>query len=102
MRNDNLIGLHLLLNIIQEVLVLEMINRDKKKDTNFHRYGNNEKLPDLLDFNKLNYDDKHSLLDYIENLGRHYDRRVATHFPQYESRFEALKISIDASYDALK
>lgn len=44
MRKDYLISSHLAHTLIMEVLVAQMVIRDNKYNTNFHRYGHSEKL----------------------------------------------------------
>jgi hypothetical protein len=52
MRKDYLIASHLTHMLIQEGLVLQMIIRDKEKNTNFHRFGYGEGLEYLTILNE--------------------------------------------------
>ena len=90
MRNDHLIGLHLLMRLIQENLVIQMVERDQELRTNFHRFGEGEKLPDSIDLSKINYSSKPEILNYISNLGKWYDQKLQSHFPEYQKRWKAL------------
>ena len=90
MRNDNLIGLHLLFSLWQEYLVIEMIERDQKRGTNVHRFGGQEKLPVILDLSGFNYSNKRNMLRYIRALGFCYDQKLMQHFPIYQSRMASL------------
>jgi hypothetical protein len=55
MRKDYLIASHLSHMLIQESLVLQMIQRDIEKNTNFHRYGYGEQLDYLVSFNNTEF-----------------------------------------------
>ena len=46
-RKDNLIAAHLVLELCQLVIVVQMLMRDVDKDTNIHRFGDNEDVPTL-------------------------------------------------------
>ncbi|MBB4077992.1 putative nucleotidyltransferase [Lewinella aquimaris] len=91
MRNDNLIGLHLLLQLLSEYLVLRMQERDVKYTTNIHRMGYNEKLPKCLEFEQLNYRDKWAILSYIESLSIELDKQLGNQYSGYESRIKIFK-----------
>ncbi|MCL2819683.1 MAG: hypothetical protein FWD38_02470 [Oscillospiraceae bacterium] len=52
-RKDNLVAAHLALELCQLVLVVEMQIRDKKMNTNQHRYGYNEDVPVIHALAKL-------------------------------------------------
>ena len=74
MRKDNLIGLHLLLDILREYLVLCMIRRDVELQTNIHRMGQSESLAASIQFDKLMYQHPFALLDYVGNLATEIDQ----------------------------
>lgn len=88
MRNDNLIGLHLLLEIIQEYLVLEMKERDVQYQTTIHRYGNNERIDSSISPMNINYTDKEKILDYLDKLAFVYDRKLIIYIDTYRSRYK--------------
>ncbi len=67
-RNDNLIGLHLLLDLIREYLVIEMMERDIRQGTNIHRLGYGEQLPDTIKLSQIDVSDKKEIYDYIARL----------------------------------
>lgn len=46
-RRDNLVAAHLVLEMCQLIVVIQMILRDDKKDTNIHRFGDGEHVPVL-------------------------------------------------------
>jgi len=46
-RNDNLIAAHLVLELCQMVIVIQMLVRDNEKGTNIHRFGGGEDVPAL-------------------------------------------------------
>jgi len=46
-RKDNLVASHLVLELCQLIIVIQMIIRDNEKDTEMHRYGNSEDVPVL-------------------------------------------------------
>ncbi|MDW3648787.1 MAG: hypothetical protein R8P61_17095 [Bacteroidia bacterium] len=89
MRKDNLIGLHLLLEILKEYLVLRMKARDVELQTNIHRIGQAESLAASIEFDKLHYQDKSSLLTYMANLSTEIDQALAHQHKSYLSRVEA-------------
>lgn len=76
MRGDHLIGMHLLMEIVRECLVLLMIERDLDTGTNFHRFGNEEEIPAELDLRRLDYHDHEQVKAFLEQLGHWYDERL--------------------------
>ena len=76
MRGDHLIGMHLLMEIVRECLVLLMIERDLDSGTNFHRFGNEEEIPAELDLRRLDYQDHDQVKRFLEKLGQWYDERL--------------------------
>ena len=103
MRNDNLIGVHLVLDIIRELIVLQMINRDIKKGTSIHRYGDDEQI-DIL--NKININsekiNKESLLDIIDECAKYYDDEVSKLVNNYDNRYIYIKKYIEDSRSKIK
>ena len=92
MREDALIGLHLLMDLLKEVLVLQMMKRDEKYQTHFHRHGYGKSLPPELDLSKLTYQNKVDILTFLEARARCYDDLLKTTLPIYVSRFEAISL----------
>ena len=86
MREDRLIGLHLLLEVLQEFLVLKMQERDRKYQTTIHRKGYQEKLPERLDFQHLLYHKKEAILTYLSHLAEELDRALSQEVDGYHSR----------------
>lgn len=86
MRNDNLIGLHLLLELIQEFLVLKMNERDLEYKTHIHKKGYKEELPNEINLNQINYQNKREILDYIKNLSIQIDNQMKKQLEGYQSR----------------
>ena len=85
-RNDNLIGMHLLLDLIREYLVLEMVERDHRKKTNIHRHGDHEFLPEQIRLSRIK-ESTTQVLDYIADLAYAYDKKLASMDEDYFSRF---------------
>ncbi|MEM7375546.1 MAG: hypothetical protein AAF587_43535 [Bacteroidota bacterium] len=86
MRNDNLIGLHLLLDLVREYLVLRMQERDVKYQTNIHKKGNREQLPQSIEFDQLAYQSKQEVLTYLKSLATEIDQELRKQYEGYESR----------------
>lgn len=85
-RQDNLIGMHLLLDLIREYLVLEMVERDQRKRTNIHRYGDHERLPGAIQLSQTDESDTMGLLDFIAQLAAAYDQKLVSLVEGYTSR----------------
>ncbi len=98
MRNDHLIGLHLLLDLLRDYLVLEMELRDQMKGTNIHRFGDAESLPKTIEPGQIAYQDREATLTYIMSLARTYDHRLLEIFPNYKSRVQNLNSYIANGY----
>lgn len=64
-RWDNLIAVHLIMEIYQEYLVLKMIKRDIKYKTSVHRFWENEQI-DLI--NKIDFNNNIQILNLAKNL----------------------------------
>ncbi len=94
-RKDNLIGIHLLLDLIREYLVLEMIERDVRLNTNIHRYGNNETIDiEISDLDNMGLIKR---LEFIKNLAIKYDKRLSLIFREYNSRLNKFELHIENS-----
>lgn len=85
-RHDNLIGMHLLLDLIREYLVLEMVERDRRKNTKIHRYRDHECLPGPINLSQIDESDTTRLLDYIAKLACAYDQKLVSMVDGYTSR----------------
>jgi len=90
-RYDNLIGLHLLLDVYRDLLVVKMIDRDVKLNTNVHRFGENEKFEDLVPLKDLVIGDRAETLNYICRVGKCFDEMMMERFNEYASRFNTFK-----------
>lgn len=97
MRKDHLIGLHLLMGILQDYLVLQMQKRDQREGTSIHRKGFAERLPIDLELQQINYTDKDELLDYINRLAYYIDQELLVSTPGYFSRSQYLSRYISLS-----
>lgn len=91
MRGDNLIGSHLMMGLIQENLVLEMIERDERKQTNIHRFGDYEPMPWLDKLANIDSKNREQVLNYLQGLSQYYDDGLLARFPDYESRHAAFQ-----------
>lgn len=94
-RNDFLIGDHLANININETLVQQMVLRDIKYGTNFHRYGNKEELEYLkADENECPYKRDNKVFNqiaakiYASSIT--YDKLTLHFYPEYKGRKELL------------
>lgn len=86
-RHDNLIGMHLLLDLVRAYLVCEMIARDNRLRTTIHRRGQSEHLPDPVKLTRLDETDTQGVLDYLSDLAHEYDGRLLSTTEGYTSRY---------------
>jgi hypothetical protein len=93
MRKDYLISSHLAHTLLMEGLVVQMLIRDNKYNTNFHRYGYEEKLEylqvDVIDSKefKLPEDATHNhIVDLLYKAVISYDNLVPLLNPKYICR----------------
>jgi len=84
-RKDHLIGLHLLLELIQYYLSLQMQARDVQYQTNIHRFGDEEQLPIELSLDQLASLQLNALLKYMESLTTALDQTLSQRFVEYQS-----------------
>lgn len=96
-RNDNLVGLHLLLDLIKEYLVVEMIERDIRHETNIHRFGYGEQLPNTIEMSLIDTSDKIKVFDFIANLANEYDKKLVSNMNGYKSRYEQVANYLEKS-----
>ena len=96
-RNDNLIGMHLLLDLVRKYLVLEMVERDNRHKTNIHRFGDNEDIPDAIKLSHIDESDKERVLDYIAKLAYEYDQKLSSMIVGYTSRYHLVMEYIERS-----
>ncbi len=94
-RHDNLIGMHMLLDLIKEYLVIAMVERDMAYKTNIHRYGGNERLPECLKISKIDEMNANGICDYIKTLAFEYDLKLQKHIVDYTSRYEKVACYIE-------
>lgn len=96
-RNDNLIGLHLLLDLIRDYLVVGMIERDITHDTNVHRFGYEEQLPPNIRLSQLDITDKLGVFDFIAKLAYEYDKKLVCNVKGYVSRYSQVAKFLEES-----
>ena len=89
-RKDHLISAHLANTNCNDILVMQMIMRDKQYGTNHHRYGFSEELEYVKDLGKVPYksDDPvfSRIADHIYAAALSYDRLVKHFYPKYQDR----------------
>ena len=96
-RRDNLIGMHLLLDLIRDYLVVKMVERDMRESTNIHRFGYAEQLPAAIKLARINESDTGRIFDYIAELARETDKKLEANVKDYRSRYQRLSAYIEAS-----
>lgn len=96
-RNDHLIGLHLLLDLIRDYLVVEMIERDIIHGTNVHRFGYEEQLPPHIRLSQLDITDKLGVFDFIAKLAYEYDKKLVCNVKGYVSRYSQVTKFLEES-----
>jgi hypothetical protein len=96
-RKDNLVGMHLLMDLIKEYLVVEMIERDIKHRTNIHRFGYEEQLPDTVKLSYVDGSDKVQIFDYIKRLAYEYDKKLMSNIKGYISKYPQIADFIEKS-----
>lgn len=101
-RKDNLIGLHLILDLVREYLVLKMIDRDIFLGTNIHRYGKDERLPNSLEMYLLQTDSQLDKLKFILQLSKIYDSKLVEVHSNYKSRFKPFENHVKRSVSILE
>lgn len=79
MRNDHLIGLDLLLELLKKYLAFEMVARDQQYGTTIHRRGYSERIPASIEPSQIRYDNKMELLDYLKHLTIEFAQILANH-----------------------
>lgn len=94
-RHDNLIGMHMLFDLIKEYLVIEMVERDMAHKTNIHRYGSKEKLPEGLKLSLIDEENVQGICDYIKTLACEYDMKLQKHIVDYRSQFDKVASYIE-------
>lgn len=83
-RKDFLIGGHLLLACMQDILVLKMVERDHKKQTNIHRFGDQENIQNILGLTQFKLDNLPQIETYLLEVADTFDRM---HLNQSNSYF---------------
>jgi len=85
-RSDYLIAAHLVLELCQIVIVMQMFVRDEEKKTNIHRFGDCEDVPILHSIPLLKSRDNKSTQDGILNIlfyaAKHMDK-ISEKFVKY-------------------
>lgn len=101
-RKDNLIGMHSILDLVREYLVLEMVERDILLSTNIHRYGKDERLPDCLEMHLLQSDCQLDKLEFIIQLSKIYDNKLVEIHSNYISRIKLFEKHVKRSISILE
>ncbi|MEM7512332.1 MAG: hypothetical protein AAF388_15465 [Bacteroidota bacterium] len=101
MRSDNLIGLHLMLELVREYLVIEMIERDVAKGTHIHRSGDNELLDTSISSLELPFETPAQNLEYLLKLATAFDQKWRQHLSNYQSRLSLFEQYVADSLDKL-
>lgn len=96
------IGMHLLLDLVREFLVVEMIERDIRHQTNIHRLGSGESLPKNIKLNSLDEEDKKEVFRYIARLAEAYDTKLQLNVEGYKSNYNRVANYIEESLRQLK
>jgi hypothetical protein len=96
-RNDNLIGLHLLLDLVRDYLVVEMIERDIRHGTNIHTFGYAEQMPPNIDLSQLDIANKKAVFEYISKLAYAYDQKLKRNVKGYISRYTQISKYLEVS-----
>lgn len=91
MRRDNLIGLHLMLELVREYLVIEMIERDAAEGTNIHRFGKQEHLSPTISSLELPFETPAQNLKYLLKLANLFDQKWQKYLPDYQSRLSVFE-----------
>ncbi|MCL2188549.1 MAG: hypothetical protein FWC16_06545 [Defluviitaleaceae bacterium] len=84
-REDYLMASHLALELCQLVLVMQMVLRDKEKNTNIHRFGDKEVVPVLMGLGLSGGNTRAAIANLIFHAARHMDN-VAMMESGYTSR----------------
>ncbi|MBI9012735.1 MAG: hypothetical protein JEZ08_10940 [Clostridiales bacterium] len=100
-RNDNLIGLHLLFDLLKEYLVIEMMKRDIKEQSTVHRFGFSEALPSCLKYQLLDSDVTSDKLNFVLLLSEIYDKELTVLYSNYTSRYGIFKKYVLKSIESL-
>ena len=89
-RKDYLISSHLANMNCNDTLVMQMVLRDLKYGTNYHRYGYSEEIEYNKDLGKVPYKAKdptfYDIADRIYAAALTYDRLAQVFYPGYEGR----------------
>jgi len=91
MRNDYLIGTHLLLENLKRILELKMNERDLRKGTTMHRYGDQENIVEILGLQFLNFKDNKSIAEYMIRIGNRFDQYKHLESIDYMKRCDYLE-----------
>jgi len=93
-RGDYLIASHLALELCQLIIVVQMIERDNAKNTNFHRFGDKENVPVFDALLGLQTDTVCPILNILFLAAEHMDTMLLRLNPSYPRRAEKLKASL--------
>jgi predicted nucleotidyltransferase len=91
MRGDYLIGSHLILELMQELIVLQMKERDTKKGTSSHRYGEKEAITVFKEIESIGLvSNKESLIRVLKKTCSVYETEMIKLEKDYRARLEIL------------
>ncbi|MEO0900331.1 MAG: nucleotidyltransferase domain-containing protein [Bacteroidota bacterium] len=97
-REDHLIGMHLLMEVQQEYLVLLMKMRDVQMGTHIHRFGQREQLPAIFYISEEELFDFEALLLFFKGFTRLFDDTLQRIFPSYQSKLPGFQQYINSLY----
>ena len=96
-RYDYLVAAHLVLELCQLNIVIQMLIRDEEKKTSIHKFGDREDVPVLRSLTSLNkygdtaLDTKDEILGVLFLAAEYMDKISANAFPEYINRNNELK-----------
>lgn len=90
MRKDNLMGMHLLMDVMRTILEIQMQQRDQIKGTNFHRFGADEAVQQILHLDDLQLTDTQSITHYLKLIAQTLDEQLAEHSTDYTLKSQYL------------
>jgi predicted nucleotidyltransferase len=94
-RKDFLIGGHLLLTCMQDILVLKMVERDHKKQTNIHRFGDQENIQNILGLTQFKLNNLPQIETYLLEIADTFDRMHLNQSNNYFARKSYLSTFIN-------
>jgi len=90
-RKDYLIAAHLVLELCQLIVVIQMMERDNAKGTNMHRFGDGEDVPVLQALFQSDGSTEDIILAILFEAAKHMDEIAATVDRGYTKRTNKLR-----------